>query len=323
MKIKSLTYLLVLGTALFLTSHLLVSSAQTPNQLRMATGSERGNYYAIGTDIKTLAQEKGNLTLEVVPTEGALANLSLLLQEKTVSLALSQRDVLAFLNTVRETGEFFNFSPEDLQLVLPLYSETVHLLVGSEIQTLADLNQKKVAIGEEGSGTNLTAVILLQQADVIPADLLTLETPQAISALRKGEIDAVFYVIGPPAPLLSTEISPADKLKLLPLTFKFLPGDEFLSEIYEPFTLAANTYPWQSQPIQTLAVQSGIFTSTQTNCEAIAPVARLIYDNLGWLQANGSSLWKKVDFGKLAQEEPLSPCVTRELAKTAALSGKK
>ncbi|WP_241681820.1 hypothetical protein [Cyanobacterium aponinum] len=56
-----------------------------------------------------------------------------------------------------------------------------------------------------------------------------------------------------------------------------------------------------------------MFTVENDGCEQVSPVASLIKDNLSWLQANGSPIWKKVDLKLFHDETPerMSQCVSQ------------
>jgi TRAP-type uncharacterized transport system substrate-binding protein len=77
-----------------------------------------------------------------------------------------------------------------------------------------------VAIGREGSGNFLTSRLLFRMAEVTPREMLTIDTDEALAALKAGRIDAMFYVAGFPVKLLSEGVAETDKLALIPITNK-------------------------------------------------------------------------------------------------------
>lgn len=85
----------------------------------------------------------------------------------------------------------------------PLYDEEVHLFANKAITALNDLQGKRVIVGEQGSGTWLTAMNALQITGVKPAELLNLPPLQSVTAVLKGEADALFYVAGKPVTLFT------------------------------------------------------------------------------------------------------------------------
>lgn len=279
-------------------------------EINLVSGNETGKYYAIARDIEKLAMAN-NIDIDVIPTQGALQNIHDVFFYDSISLGITQGDVLAFLNTFANDDELFRVQAESLRLVLPLYQEQIHLITRDDIKSIDDLAGKKISIGEEGSGTSITASTLLYQWQIKPEILVTYDPKKSIDALREKEIDAFFYVIGKPSSVLQEGIFPDDNFHLLPVTLNTNSEDEFYSKLYTKTTIPANTYSWQKEGVETLAVQSFLFTVERDDCQSITPVANLIKNNLSWLQKNGDSLWQTVDLTSLNDQklERLSACV--------------
>lgn len=287
----------------------------TPAELKIIAGEEEGLYYTLAEDLEKLASQHG-IDLDVIPSSGSLQNIDELYRFSSIPLAMSQLDVLAFMNTLGNDDAEIRQRYEALQLVLPLYQEKLHILAKKELQTISDLNGKKVAIGVSGSGTTLTSVMMLHSARVAPAELSSIDTLKAIDALRKGELDAVFYVAGDSNKFLMEEISSTDNIHLIPVTIRQVPNDLFFSKLYAPTTIPLGTYNWQDRPVETVAIQSALLTvSTRDNCTAVGKFAKVVYDNLDWLKQNGNSNWKNVEFNlpAILADKRLSPCVAQEL----------
>jgi hypothetical protein len=81
-----------------------------------------------------------------------------------------------------------------------LYPEPLWLFYRGKktLNNIADLKGKRIAIGSEGGGTRPLAMALLEAHDIAdtPTVLLPLGGLTAVTALSKGEIDAVFLVGG-------------------------------------------------------------------------------------------------------------------------------
>jgi hypothetical protein len=78
-----------------------------------------------------------------------------------------------------------------------------------------------------------------------------------------------------------------DGLALVPVRLQPVSDEAPLAAHYLPASLAARTYPWQPEPVDTVAVWSSIVTSGTEGCEAIGVLARISIDHLAWLRANG------------------------------------
>jgi hypothetical protein len=198
-----------------------------------------------------------------------------------------------------------------MRVVLPLYQEQIHVITRKDIKSIQDLTGKVVSIGDEGSGTSMTASTLLYQLGISPKELFTYDIKRGIYELRNGKIDALFYVVGVPAKVLQQQIVPEDNFHVLPVSLPSIPKDEFYTKLYSKVTLPANSYSWQTEPVETLAVQSFLFTVENADCDQVTPVASLIKNNLPWLQKNGDPIWKEVDLKPLEGKElgRISQCV--------------
>jgi TRAP transporter TAXI family solute receptor len=302
-----------------------LAAAQGPahrprTELTILTGSELGTYYAVARDLERVAEEVApgrGVDLDVVPSQGALQNAIEVFRHDAIHLGITQLDVVSYLSIYGKDNAEARRVVEGLQVVLPLYDEEVHLLARPGVHGIAGLRGKRVAIGEPGSGTTVTAMTLLHLAGVKPRDLQTLEAAEALDALRTGEIDAAFHVVGAPARLLLERIAPADRITLVPIRLEPHPEDAAMAAVYRPTTIPAGTYPWQAGPVATVAVRSGITTAGATRCEAIGELARLAVDHLDWLRANGHPKWQAVtlDPARLLAAPRLSPCVAQRLGR--------
>jgi uncharacterized protein len=78
-----------------------------------------------------------------------------------------------------------------------------------DIDSLLQLQGMRVSIGQQGSGSRLVALKLLEQVRLEPKDLVVAEATgtSAAQALSKGEIDAAIFVASPNAPIVSVMLS--------------------------------------------------------------------------------------------------------------------
>jgi len=99
-------------------------SLEFKNSLFLATGNKNGVYYALGLRIKK-ALERADPDIEVVvlQTEGSIENARLI--ETGVDLALIQNDVAHYF---RNGERVFRFPSDEMQGVISLYTEFVHVL---------------------------------------------------------------------------------------------------------------------------------------------------------------------------------------------------
>jgi TRAP transporter TAXI family solute receptor len=181
------------------------------------------------------------------------------------------------------------------------------------IDNFDDLAGKRVAIGREGSGTYLTARLLFTVAEVAPREMVPIDTDEALAELKAGRVDAMFYVAGYPVKLFTEAVTEADKLALIQIPNKSI------TEFYPSVEIPAGTYPWQSQPVQTVAVKAVLisYDFQRRDCDLVGQLAKTVNDNLGWLVKNGHPKWKTVDLNYPLKGWEQYACVKKYLGKAA------
>ena len=275
----------------------------------IVTGGKSGTYIQIGRNIGALAA-RFDVELEAVESAGSIENVNAVYKRPVTPLGIVQSDVLGWI-AVRSNDPELRDIAAKTRLVFPLYNEEVHVLARADIASLADLGGKRVAIGKAGSGSELTATMMLATAGIAPAKTLNIGGGDALAALKAGQIDAMFYVAGYPVALFAEQVGAADGLHLLPL------NDPALLEFYPNSEIPAGTYPWQAAAVPVIAVKATLMTYDfpqtskylRDSCAAVARIARAIQDNIGWLRANGHPKWQQVDLSLAVPGWTQSACV--------------
>ncbi len=288
---------------------LIAGNAGAAEDLGLITGGEKGTYYQFGLDLQKLVKPSG-FDLAVYPSKGSAENIFAVYQRPGVQMGIVQSDVLAFVSRV-ETDPVLKQIAKKTRMVFPLYNEEVHVLGRRDITSFDDLAGKRVAIGREGSGTYLTARLLLKLSEVTPSQMIPIDTGEALSELKAGRVDAMFYVAGYPVKLLKEDVTAADKLALIPITNKSV------IEFYPSVDIPADVYAWQTAPVSTVAVKAVLvsFDFRRRDCDNIGRFAQLISTKLNWLSANGHPKWKAVDLNYPLKGWEQYDCVRKYLGK--------
>lgn len=274
------------------TSILLIISILIPiytiAQTVILSGVDGGSYNQMANDLKNISHNPQKIL--VIPSTGSIDNYIRLINEPEVTLSFLQEDVMNYQQLVdlEEGTDFIS----NLRILLNLGTEEVHLIVkkDSKYNSLRDLKNKKVAIGDKNQGTQVTAKLIKEYADMkwknveIPFD-------SAFTWLLNDKIDAFFFVGAAPVSKLS-KLPQMANLRLLPLT------DSRLGEIYTPATIASGTYKWQDEAIETYAVKSLLVANTtKRSPEYFLLLDSLLVDlknNFETLKKNGHKKWANV-----------------------------
>ena len=280
--------------------------------LGIITGGEKGTYYQFGLNLQGLVKPR-DIALTVYPSKGSIENVYAVYQRPGVQLGIVQSDVLAFVARV-QTDPVLQRIAKKTKMVFPLYNEEIHVLARPNLENFEDLADKRVAIGREGSGTYLTARLLFNVAEVAPREMVPIDTDEALAELKAGRIDAMFYVAGYPVKLFTEAVTAADNLALVQILNKSI------TEFYPRAEIPAGTYPWQSKPVQTVAVKAVLisFDFQRRDCDTIGQLAKVVVDNMGWLVKNGHPKWKSVDLNYSLKGWEQYACVRKYLGKAEA-----
>ncbi len=284
--------------------------------LAVITGGKKGTYYQFGLNLQALALSS-DIKLDVYNSKGSIENLYAVYKRPKTQLGIVQSDVLAFVSRI-QTDPVLKRIAKKIKMVFPLYNEEIHLVGRADLTDFDDLADKKVAIGKEGSGTYLTAKLLFEVSDVRPAELVAVGTTDALSQLKAGTIDAMFYVAGYPVKLFNEDVTEQDGLALIPILNKSI------LEFYPRGNIPANTYPWQPDAVDTAAVKAVLvsFNFRKANCEAVGEFAQLLNANIEWLRMNGHAKWKSVDLEFPLRGWDQYDCVKKYLVKSVPVPRK-
>ncbi len=270
----------------------------------MVTGSKVGTYIQFGENIAQQSATAG-VDILVKESEGSIDNIRRMNSRENAALGIVQSDVLGFLT--RSNSAEMKKIAKRIRMIFPFYNEEIHLFANRSIQSVKDLQGKRVIIGKSGSGNWLTATNLMKIAGVKAGETLNLSPDKGVVAILKGEADAIFYVAGKPVKLFTTLGNLKKKPQYAPLFDKvhFVSiTDPAIMNEYETSHIGPQDYAWLSGKTPTAAVKAVLvsfdFSSKSSpyfrqRCQALGEIGRVIRDNIGSLKANGHPKWKEVN----------------------------
>ena len=292
-----------------------VAPAQ-PVEMNIMTGGPQGTYFRFGQDISDLGASCG-LSIGVRQSAGSVENVFAVRDRPVTQFGIVQSDVLEYFRTYEDEDPALRRAAQGLRIAFPLYDEEVHILARREIADLGALSGQRVAVGADGSGTALTARLVLDLAEIAPGETRTdLGTTEALDALIAGDIDAMFYVVGVPAALFEDPRIDAERFHLLPV------ADPVLETVYSPATIVAGTYPFVTEDVSGIAVKAVLMTFDYdrarnayhgASCDAVADAAHLVLTRFDTLRETGHPKWQSVDMTAIPPGWEVSDCVLEGL----------
>jgi len=301
----------------------------TDGTLGIVTGPKTGTYYAFGKDIAQVAFSAG-IDVDVKASEGSIDNIKRINSSENAAIGIVQSDVLGFLGRSKNPESMRVAS--NLRIIFPLYGEEVHVLARNEIKSFADLQGKKVAIGEEGSGNMLTSINLFSMMNITPGESVKIAPAQGVVAVLKGELDAAIFVGGKPVRLFKNleDLSLPENQKYADMLSQvhFLPLDSpKMLEEYKPAEITSADYSYVPKTVPTVAVQAVLvsYNFSQNNgqnngkhCQLLGKLTKAIRDALPELKQKGHPKWKEVNLDGDSGLWKKDSCVWPEAQKASA-----
>jgi len=212
----------------------------------LETGRAAGISVRIAEDLANAIDDGATRRVLPVTGKGALQNITDLKLLHGIDMAIVQLDVLDYA----KQQKLFPSLEHGICYITKLYNEEFHLLVRQNIENFADLAGQTVNVDLRGAGTEITAGRLFQLLNVA---VTTTNDDQevALEKLRRGEIAALAFVAGKPAPLFRA-LTGEDGLHFLAI-----PLSPAVTAAYMPSRLTAAEYPGlvpPEKPVDTVAV---------------------------------------------------------------------
>lgn len=204
---------------------------------------------AAGMDLEVLDIDgiAAPLSVEAVAGKGAVQNLKDVLYRRGIDVGLTLTDTLDYIRAQHLIPEA---DLAKLRLVAKLWDDEVHVLAGPGINSLQDLNDKRINVDVHGSSSDMMSQIILPALG-IQADLRYDPQLDGWTKLQHGEIDALIQVGA--APVLLLGLTPAGSH----LHFVPVPRTGPLGS-YIPAKLSHDEYPTivpaGVEPVPTIAV---------------------------------------------------------------------
>jgi TRAP transporter TAXI family solute receptor len=187
----------------------------------------------IATDIAQVVDDGDNLRVLPIVGRGVGQNVKDVMFLRGVDMGITQANVLKHY---AKTGELGSNFMNQVVYVAKLFNEEVHIIARTNVSDIRQLKGKVVNLGTPGSGTAITARLLLDDLG-IPVQESHFADADAIEKVKSGEIAAAVFMAGKPAPVMAW-LKGSDGLRVLPI-----PYAKVLEDSYYPAILTHDDYP--------------------------------------------------------------------------------
>ncbi|GAA4528625.1 TAXI family TRAP transporter solute-binding subunit [Amycolatopsis samaneae] len=271
-------------------------------RLRLAAGNPGGVYDQLA---QPLANAWGNdlavARPEIQQTGGSPENVDRVLTGRA-DVAFAAADV-----AVDRAAK----NPGKLCALARIHDDYLHVVVraDSPIRSVADLHDRRIAVGSPESGVAFIASALLQVAGLDPKKVRQLGLTDSLDALAREDIDAFFWSGGLPTPAIA-ERAHASGLRLLDI-HDLLPPMHARSAVYGTATIPASVYA-QPGPVTTLVVPNFLVVPASMPDDVAEALVRSLFGARQRLaEANQAALSIDVHPGIETAPLPLHPGALR------------
>ena len=181
------------------------------------------------------------------------------------------------------TGQFEGNQMDKITQITYLFPNVMQFAVRKDagIKSVEDFVGKRIAVGASGSATEINAQELLQVADITYEDITPEYTSesQSVELLRNRQADGANMIASLGSSNMLDLMSSGD--------FEILEFDEEIVKklaeevniAYYPFTIPADTYPNQPEPVETFAVANWLHGSSEMSEDFVYEFLTVLYEN--------------------------------------------
>ena len=228
-------------------------------RLSIATGGTGGVYYPYGGGMaKVISDRLVDVEATAEVTSGTVDNLKFI-ANRSADIGFALADSLDDAYAGR--GAFAEFGAVPIRALAVLYDNYNHVVTSDDsgIESVQDLEGRVVSTGAPGSGTEISAVRILEAASVdhdTGFQRQSLGASQSVDALKDGKIDAFFWSGGiPTGALLDLATTPGLTIRLIATeTLLSTLEERYGAEVYHLATIPVSTYPGMTNAVPTVAV---------------------------------------------------------------------
>ncbi|WP_409966986.1 TAXI family TRAP transporter solute-binding subunit [Bengtsoniella intestinalis] len=272
-------------------------SYEKPKFLAMGTAASGGAMYSIGIAMADLISTKLDIQTTAQVTGGTVENCTLV-QDGTVEIGLTMNDTCyAAFN-----GEgVFSETCEDLRGIFNGMSAGVfHVVVldNSDIETMADLEGKRVVMGPAGGGAITVAEALWPEYGftIDDVDASYISFTDGIAALKDGTCDAVLVQSAAPA-------SAIQELAASGYGFHFVPIEDDVAEsllekypFYSMMTMESSVYG-STGDAQVLYIPTTVVCHADLDDGLVYDITKMFYEEVEAIRASHPCVIMNIEDG--------------------------
>lgn len=249
----------------------------------IGTGGVTGTYYPTGGAVCRLVnkyKKETKIRCSVESTGGSVYNINTI-KNGELDFGIAQSDVV--YQASKGIKKFADKPVKKLRSVMAIYPELFTLVTRKDanINGVADLKNKRINLGNPGSGNEATALALFKAVGMTKDDLKfagALKAAEMPDALRDNKIDGYFYMVGHPTANIKDASNSVD-VKITPLTGSKVDALVKANPYFAQADVPGGLYKGNPEGTPTFGVKAVLVSSTDVSDKAVYTVVKAILEN--------------------------------------------
>ncbi len=260
----------------------------------LATASTGGTYYPVGVALATLAKVKLEpsigMAMSAINSAGSGENIKLM-RDNEAQFAILQGLYGAW--AWEGEGDLANSGPQKgLRSVTMLWQNVEQFVVKNKyaptgtIMDLKNMEGNKFSIGPKNSGTEGSGLTIIGNLglDADKIDMAYMGYGPSADALQNGTVDGMNIPSGVPTSAITRAFAAlGSDIRILDFTDEEITKANGRYKLWTRFTIPANTYPGQTQDVQTMAQPNFLAVRDDIPEEDVYQLTKTVYENLAFL----------------------------------------
>jgi len=259
---------------------------EKPSFVTIGTGGVTGVYYPTGGAICRLVnkgRKDHGVRCSVESTGGSVYNINTI-RGGELDMGVAQSDWQYHAYNGSGKKAFIEAGPfKELRAVFSVHPEPISIVARKDagIKHISDLVNKRVNIGNPGSGTEATWNVVWSAMGHTNKDLKLasqMKSSETPDALCDNKIDAFFWLVGNPAALNKEVTTTCDAIFVAvdgPVIAKLVKDNSFFGTTVIP----GGMYRGNPDDVPTFGVLATFVSSTNTSADTIYAVVKAVFDN--------------------------------------------
>ncbi|WP_111746447.1 TAXI family TRAP transporter solute-binding subunit [Salinisphaera orenii] len=259
-----------------------VSMAAAKTFITMGSGSTSGLYYPTAVGMSKIINEADVPIRANARSTGASVYNCRAIGKGQLQMGISQNNVAYYAYHGAGIQAFQDNAIKNLRGVTVLYPETIQILArkDADIDSIADMANKRVYVGDIGSGTEQDVKHLFAAYDLNLDDLKSPvrgSSGDAVGLLRDGKIDAMFYSVGLGASAI-TEAAQTAPIKLVSLSQSKIDQLHDKYSFYTGVTIPGGTYPGVDNDVRAVTLKAMLLTTADLSKKTVKQFMNVVFD---------------------------------------------